>query len=116
MEDHDGRTAVGLSGIPQRRFRGVIRFLDGYARGEEADMRERPAEVTQEQFIRYCVDDLKAFYYEARMEQLPDASEPELHRWFWGETAVGQLVRAVAGRMSTTDDPGRKAIAYGIAR
>lgn len=116
VEEHDGRTSMGLCGIPQRRFRGVIRFLDAYARGEEADMKERPAEVALEQFLRYCVDDLKAFYYEARMAQRLDSSEPELHRWFWGETAAGQLVRAVAGRMGATDDPGIKAIAYGIAR
>ena len=29
------------------------------------------------------IDDLKAFYYEARMAQRPHVSEPELHRWFW---------------------------------
>ena len=116
VEDGKGRTAVGLSGIPQRRFRGVIRFLEAYTRGETADMQERPDEVTREQFIRYCVDDLKAFYYEARMAQRPDAPEIELHRWFWGETAAGQLMRAVAERMSASDDPGLKAIAYGIAR
>jgi hypothetical protein len=116
VEDGKGRTAVGLTGIPQRRFRGVIRFLEAYARGETAEMQERPDEVTREQFIRYCVDDLKAFYYEARLAQRPDAPEPELHRWFWGETAAGQLIRAVAERMSATDDHGLKAIAYGIAR
>lgn len=116
VEDQGGRTAVGLSGIPQRRFRGVIRFLDAYARGDAADMQERPTEVVLEQFMRYCVDDLKAFYYEARMAQRPNATEPELHRWFWGETAAGQLIRAVAARMGATDDPGLKAIAYGIAR
>lgn len=116
VEEHKGRTAVGLCGIPQRRFRGVIRFLDAYARGEDVDMQEQPAEVTREQFIRYCVDDLKAFYYEARMAQRADASEPDLHRWFWGETAGGQLIRAVAERMSASDDPALKGIAYGIAR
>ncbi len=35
---HGGRTAVGLSTIPQRRLRGVIRFLEGYISGEESDM------------------------------------------------------------------------------
>ena len=70
VENHGGRTSVGLSGIPQRRFRGVIRFLEAYNGGDEAaDMDERPEGVTRAQFIRYCVDDLKAFYYEARMEQ-----------------------------------------------
>ncbi len=45
VEDGDGRTAVGLSGIPQRRFRGMIRFLQDFAQGEETDMKERPADV-----------------------------------------------------------------------
>jgi len=116
LEDHNGRTAVGLCGLPQRRWRGVIRFLESYSRGEDADMKERPADVPGPQFIRYCVDDLKAFYYEARMAQRPNVSEPELHRWFWGETAMAQLIRTVAQRMTATDDPALKYFAYGLAR
>jgi hypothetical protein len=79
-------------------------------------MKERPQDMPLPQFIRYCVDDLKAFYYEARMAQRPHVAETELHRWFWGETAVGRLVRAVAQRMSVTDDPTLKYFAYGLAR
>jgi hypothetical protein len=116
VEDHNGRTAVGLSGISQRRWRGVIRFLEAYSRGEDADMKERPAEVPVLQFIRYCIDDLKAFYYEARMAQRPNVSEVELHRWFWGETAISRLMRAVAQRMTATDDPVLKYFAYGLVR
>jgi AraC-like DNA-binding protein len=116
LEDHGGRTTVGLCGIPQRRWRGVVRFLESYSRGEDADMRERPAHVPVPQFIRYCVDDLKAFYYEARMAQRANASESELHRWFWGETAMAQLIRAVAQRMNASDDPALKYFAYGLAR
>ncbi len=116
VEDHHGRTAVGLCGIPQRRWRGVIRFLEAYSRGEDADLKERPTHVPAPQFIRYCIDDLKAFYYEARMAQRPNLTEVELHQWFWGETAVGQLIRAVAQRMTATDDPAQKYFAYGLAR
>jgi hypothetical protein len=116
VEDHGGRTAVGLCGIPQRRWRGVIRFLEAYSHGEDADMSERPAGVPVPQFIRYCVDDLKAFYSEARMTQRPNVSEPELHRWFWGETAVAQLIRAIAQRMNASDDPALKYVANGLAR
>ena len=116
VEDHDGRTAVGLCGIPQRRWRGLIRFLQAYARGEAAEMKERPSEVSLEQFVRYCVDDLKAFYYEARMAQRPTSSSGDLHAWFWGETAMGQLIPEVGRRMSDTEDPAAKAIASGIAR
>ena len=116
MDDHDGRTAVGLSGVPQRRWRGLVRFLEGYARGDDVDMKERPAEVALPQFIRYCVDDLKAFYYEARMVQKPSMSEPDLHTWFWGETVIGQLIPAVGEHMQASDDPAAKAVAFGIAR
>lgn len=114
VEDHDGRTAVGLCGMPQRRWRGLIRFLQAYARGEAADLKERPSEVSLEQFIRYGVDDLKAFYYEARMAQRPATSSEELHAWFWGQTALGQLLPEVGQRMAASDDPAAKAVAYGI--
>jgi hypothetical protein len=116
LEEHAGRTAVGLCGIPQRRWRGVVRFLQSYSRGEAADMSERPADMPVAQFVRYCVDDLKAFYYEARMAQRPHISEADLHRWFWGETAAGHLIRTVAQRMAATDDPALKYFAYGLAR
>ena len=87
VEDHGSRTAVGLCGIPQRRWRGLIRFLQSYAQGEAADMKERPSDVSLEQFVRYGVDDLMAFYYEARMAQRPTMTSEDLHAWFWGETA-----------------------------
>jgi hypothetical protein len=116
VEMHEGRTAVGLSGIPQRRFRGMIRCMQSYARGEAGDFKERPEDVTVAQFLRYCADDLKAFYYEARMMQRPTATEPELHTWFWGETAAGRLVAAVARRMTASEDAVEQRIAYGIAR
>jgi hypothetical protein len=59
---------------------------------------------------------LKAFYYEARMAQRPNATDADLHTWFWGETAVGRLIPAVAKRMNAVEDPAAKAVAYGIAR
>jgi hypothetical protein len=116
VKNNNGRTAVGVCRIPQRRFRGIIRFLEAYSQGEDTDTPERPAEFTVPHFIRYCVDDLKAFCYEARMEQRPQATEPELHEWFWGGTAVGKLVVQVADFMKESEDPEVKAIPYGLAR
>lgn len=116
VAEHGDVTAVGLSGIPQRRFRGVVRFLEAYARGEEADIKERPPDISVEQFIRYCVDDLKAFYYESRMAQSPDAREGDLHQWFWGKTAMGPLITKVAERIEAKGEPIDKSTAFGIAR
>ena len=91
----------------QRRFRGMIRFLQDFSKGEETDMKERPPEVPLPQYVRYCVDDLKAFLFEARMAQRPQDSEPELQTWFWGDTAGGQLVAAIAKHIATDVIPVR---------
>lgn len=116
VEKNGGRTAVGVSGVPQRRLRGVIRFLEGYAAGEDTDYDGRPEDAGVPQFIRYCVDDLKAFYYEARMEQRPGADDSAIHEWYWSETAMSGLIVKLAETMSKSDDPAVKAIPYGLAR
>ena len=115
-QEQRGHTAVGITGIPQRRFRGIIRFLEAYADSDDADMDERPADVSVPQFVRYCADDLKAFCYEARMAQRPNDSETEIHSWFWGETAVGALIDSITQRLNATGDARLQATAYGLSR
>jgi hypothetical protein len=116
LERNGGRTAVGLCGIPPTRFRGVVRFLQDFADGENADMEERPADVPLPGFIRWCADDLKALSLEGAMVMRPAAGGEELARWFWGETAIGQLLRRVKDRLEASSDPVSKAAAFGIAR
>ena len=116
VEKNGGRTAVGVSGVPQRRFRGIVRFLEGYTAGEDTDFEGRPDDVGVPQFIRYCVDDLKAFYYEARMEQRPGTDDIEIHEWYWGETAMSGMIVKLAEAMNQSEDPDVKAIPYGLAR
>jgi hypothetical protein len=111
-----GKTGIGLSGIPPTRFRGVVRFLEAFAGGAEADITERPQDVPLPVFIRRCVDDLKAMYVEARMQMQPQASGEQIARWFWGETALGHLIRRVKDRMEASEDQRMKAAAFGIAR
>ena len=114
---HGGRrTAFGLAGIPAIRFRGVVRFLQAFAAGEEADMAERPADVPLPNFIRYCADDWKALCYEARLVMKPSSSGDDVARWFWGETAAGQVLRRVRDRLDASEDPQWKAAAFGVAR
>ena len=111
-----GRTAVGLSGIPATRFRGVVRFLESFAAGEDAGMDERPPAMPLPSFIRYCADDLKALYFEGHMAMKPSVGGDEILRWFWAETAMGQLLRRVRDRLDASEDPRWKAAAFGIAR
>lgn len=85
----------------------MIRFLEAFAAGEPADL---PF------FIRYCADDVKAMYYEARMMAKPGISGGDLARWFWGSTADGAARRRVRDRLDASDDPRDKAAAFGVAR
>ncbi|HEY7040649.1 MAG TPA: hypothetical protein VID28_17430 [Methylomirabilota bacterium] len=111
-----GRTAFGLSGVPTTRFRDVVRFLEAFAAGEDADMTERPADVPLPNFIRYCADDWKALCFEARLVMKPSSGGDEVTRWFWGETAAGQILRRVRDRLDASEDPRGKAAAFGVAR
>ena len=111
-----GRTSVGLTGIPPTRFRGVVRFLERFAAGQDADLDERPPAMPLPGFIRYCADDLKALYFEGHMVMKPAAGGDEILRWFWAETAMGQLLRRVRDRLDASEDPRWKAAAFGIAR
>jgi hypothetical protein len=111
-----GRTAFGLAGVPVARVGEVVRFLQAFVAGQDADMPERPHDLAVPGFIRYCADDLKALYFEGRMAAKPTAGGDELARWFWSETAVGQLLRRVRDRLDASDDPRWKAAAFGVAR
>jgi len=115
--DHaGGRTAFGLSGMPAARFADVTRFLEAFAAGQDAELAGRPAGVPLPGFVRYCADDIKTLYLEGRMAMKPDAGGDEIARWFWGETAAGQLLRRVRDRLDASADPQWKAAAFGVAR
>ncbi len=116
MAKSDGRTAFGLSGLPAARFEDVVRFLQRFADGGDADMTERPAAVALPAFIRWCADDLKTLAFESYMAMTPEAGGDEIARWFWSTTAVAQLLRRVRDRLDASDDPKWKAAAFGVAR
>jgi hypothetical protein len=110
-----GRTAFGLSRVPAARFDDVARFLQRFAAGESADMSER-ADIPLPAFIRWCADDLKTLYFEGYLATTADAGGEEIAKWFWGETAAGQLLRRVRDRLDASEDPKWKAAAFGVAR
>ena len=116
VEQQGGRTQVGLTGVPQRRFRGIVRYLQDYSQGRDGVPPEMQEGMSPPLYIRWCIDDLKAFYYEARMAQRPQAGEEELHSWFWGETAMGRLIVDTGKRMEASDDSDVKGTAFGLSR
>jgi hypothetical protein len=114
--DHDGRTMVGLSGVPQRRFRGLVKYMQEFNPGEPSDFDEKPDGVATPRFLRLASDDLKSFYMEARMCQRPEQQNNDLQRWFWTETAMGTMLSDLAGRLAGSEEQPYQQAATGIAR
>jgi D-proline reductase (dithiol) PrdB len=110
-----GRTAVGLSGVDPLRFRGVVRYLEAYLAGEEP---RRPVDsvASTPSFVRHCVEDVRAMYFEARLFTHPDESAAERQRWFWAQTEFGSFLRQLQRHMEQSDDEQTREAAYGIAR
>jgi hypothetical protein len=50
------------------------------------------------------------------MAMTPAAGGDEIARWFWGETAAGQVLRRVRDRLDASADARWKAAAFGVAR
>jgi hypothetical protein len=113
---HDGRTAIGVSGVTPAQLPDLARFLEGYAAGSDADWPGRPAETPLPQWVRWATDDLKAYAFEARQAAAPDEDFQARHRWFWSETAAGNVCRAIRDRLKAAGDPRLDAVAFGIAR
>ena len=113
VDEHQGRTMVGLSGVPQRQFRGLVRYMQAFAAGEDGEYDRAPEGMEPVRFLRLASDDLKAFFMEARFSQRPNDRDDELQRWFWSETAMGNLIASVASRLT---EQGDAQAANGIAR
>ena len=116
VAENGGRTMVGLCGVPQRRWRGLMKFLEAYSGGSDEEYEEKPADMPLARFIRVAADDIKAFYMEARMCQRPGERDNDLQRWFWAETAAGAMLAKVAERLAASDDELVSRYAQGVAR
>ena len=113
--DRSGRTAVGVSKVPPVKFRGVVRFLEAFVKGEDRTLPEQ-GDTPLPLLIRYCADDLRVLYLEARLVTHPTESQSDTQRWFWGETALGSFLRTLRDVMNESDDDLMRSCAYGIAR
>ncbi len=100
------RTLVGLSGLP---IPDAGKYVAGWLRGEApaSPNSEMSAPLT----LRFAVDDLKAYYFEAALAGPAKPSGKQLGDWFWNDTAAGAAIFRLRKVYLTSADERLKAIA-----
>ena len=82
-----GRSSVGASMVP---LDDLVHFLTGFL---GPAMPKNPVkELSLPQTFRFALDDLMAYYTEARSFEGDIVTSTDLGHWFWGETAAGRLL------------------------
>lgn len=91
-QERYGRTTVGNSRLPPEAWPEFLTgFLDGDPPvGGPAAFSDKPALA-----LRFAVDDIKAYYYEAAMSDGKAPASRQVDDWFWYETAAADLLRAL---------------------
>jgi len=102
VERQNGRTTVGVSGL---EIDQALQWLESLRQG---DSPEAVDGLTLGQTLRFAAEDLRAWYSEAVIAQPaanPDPTE-KMANWYWGQTAVGQLLLALQPVAASHDDDG----------
>jgi len=82
-----GRTQLGLSGVA---ITEAGDYIAGWLRGKAPASPN--AEMSAPLFLRFAVDDLKAYYVEAALAGAGRPSAKQIADWFWHETAAGAAI------------------------
>lgn len=111
-EKRNGRTAVGASGRSPYDMEDVARTIDDFIHGRPitAPPKARNAAApapSESLLVRLSIDDLKAYYMEARVETVAssDLADASLtNDWFWLETWAGRMIIAARDRFVEVTD------------
>jgi hypothetical protein len=109
IKDSTGRTQVRSTSAIHQAIENAAWALHRFVSRETI---EAPSEVPdssagrQNNFVRLCADDIKAFYLEARLGRGGGDAEDvnSYNNWLWYETRAGRLIAAARDRMIETTD------------
>jgi hypothetical protein len=100
-----GRSTVGISGL------GIEACAAHFAKALSGALPPSAIpDMAPAQFLRFVVDDLKAFYLEAASAGPDIPSSRQIQAWFWDRTALARAVIALRGAMIASEDARAQAI------
>jgi hypothetical protein len=100
-----GRTTVGASGMDIDQF---APFIAAFVRGEKPKSPRKG--VTPIPMLKLVVEDLAAYYTEARTHRDAIDDIETMGRWFWEETEAGRLLLSLEAVALESDDKVLRAI------
>jgi hypothetical protein len=101
----NGRTMFGLSGLT---LDACVAWLAAWLRGDPAPFPDPTFAPAQR--LRWAVDDLKAYYFEAMASDGLIPSSRQMQAWFWDRTRAAQAIIALRRRWLASEDQRAQAI------
>lgn len=100
-----GRSSVGLAGVAIEQ---AAAFLAAYVRDEKV---ERPrGGMSPASLMRFCADDIKAYYLEAAGSGDGTPSSRQMSDWFWHQTLAAKTIQAIRAGSPASSDKQRQAL------
>lgn len=101
-----GRTTLGVTGLTPAQIAAYL--VPWLTDTPQSGYREN---VSAAQALKFCFDELKAYYYEAKSVQPGRHTSVSIQDWFWFETAAGQALLDIRARAVASTDETIKALA-----
>ena len=94
-----GRTTFGIANLDLDK---IVRYLVDFVNDPDAPLPMQG--LPRYQAVKLCIDDLKAFYFEAALAQPGAATDFDLANWYYGETVVSKFLVRLNSVCAALDD------------
>ena len=102
-----GRTTLGVTGASPARLADFVTSWLGSNPEQILHDPEQSAAVN----VKFATDELKSFYFEAKLAQPGQHSAKSLQDWFWFETSGGEAFLALRTKFAAEGHPEFKGLA-----
>ena len=102
-----GRTTLGVTGASPERLADFVTSWLGANPEQILHDPEQSAAVN----VKFATDELKSFYFEAKLAQPGRHSAQSVQDWFWFETSGGEAFLALRAKFAAEGDPAFKGLA-----
>lgn len=102
-----GRTTLGVTGASPERLAEFVTSWLGSNPEQVLHDPEQSAAVN----VKFATDELKSFYFEAKLAQPGRHSAQSVQDWFWFETSGGEAFLALRAKFAAEGDPAFQGLA-----